>query len=76
MQSPIKNGFMQEPRHKEINGKLYHLEDTITHEKSGNQYQIKEIQDKGFVVILTHSPVGVRKAKAYISYEQLSEYKL
>jgi hypothetical protein len=72
----IKDGFMQEPRHTEFNGKLYHLEDIITHEKSGNKYQIKEIQTKGFIAILIHSPAGVRKAKVYLSFDQLNEYKL
>lgn len=68
--------YKQDPKNTEINGKLYHLEDVLTHKQSGNKWQIKEIQNKGFISELIFSPVGMRKGTAYISYEMLEEYKL
>ena len=63
----IKDGFLQDPKSLEYKGKLYHLEDILTHIESKNKFQIKEIQAKGLVVIVTDSiqtnPIGVR---AYI----------
>lgn len=76
MHLKIKDGFLQEPRHIEIEGKLYHLEDKLKH-LSGNNYQIKEIQAKGFVALVTKSPFSqLVGKKVYISFKDLPDYLL
>lgn len=77
MHSPkIKNGFLQEPKHIELNGRLYHLEDTLKH-ASQNHYQIKEIQAKGFVAVVTKSLfTQLVGKKVYISFNDLPDYLL
>jgi hypothetical protein len=73
----IKNGFRQIPKNIEIDGKLYHLEDVLKHPKTGNAFKIKEIQDKGFVVLTSESPFPIMiDKKAYISFGNLNEYTL
>lgn len=65
----IKDGFRQVPSTKIILNREFKLEQVIEHLASKNKYQIKEIQDKGFVAHWLPS-----KVKAYISYLNIHEY--
>ena len=68
----IKDGFLQEPK-TYLN---YHLEDIITHTVTNTDYQIKEIQAKGLVVLVHKSLIPkLIGVKAYISKDLLHEYK-
>lgn len=73
-----RGGYMQEPKVKQVEGKTIHLEETLIHESSKNEYQIKEIQTNGLIAILTKSPIvefKQSKTRVYISNTQINEYK-
>ena len=74
-----KGGFMQEPSMKKIGSDSFHLNETLVHKKSGNEFKIKEIQASGFLVRMTKSLVKSLypdNSKFYISYSQMNEYGL
>ena len=71
--------FNTDTRHKEINGRLWHLGDVITHTKSENRYEIKEIQANGIIVYFVNNPKfdlapAKELQKYYISESELNEY--
>lgn len=65
------------PKRIELFDNHYQLEQILVHQKSGNEYQIKEIQAKGFIVYLVKTLGNAVNStqKIYISYEKLNEYK-
>ena len=78
-QTPIKDGFLQEPRYKDTEIGMIHLEDTLTHIPSNNVYRVKEIQNKGFLVHLINSPLvkeGLGTTRFYLSDTTLKEHKI
>ncbi len=70
-----KGGFLQEPSIKKVDGRILNLEDVLKHEKTGNEYTIKEFQIKGILAILTKSITGLSGSRTFISFQELNEYK-
>lgn len=72
--------FNTEKKNIEKLGRLWHLEDVITHKVSGNKFRIKEIQEKGFIAFYLGNPNIELKTekvdqKYYISFGvDLHEY--
>lgn len=69
-----RGGYMQEPRSKEIGKLNIHLKGILLHIESGNEYQVKEIQKNGLIVVLRKSPLGGKTLRAYISNSSIGEY--
>ena len=73
-----QGGYAQEPSCKQIGTMNIHLEETLIHNDSKNEYQIKEIQAGGMLAVLTHSPIipeNARKGiRVYISNTNITEY--
>lgn len=70
-----RGGYMQEPKLKVIGSMSLHLQETIKHKDSGNEYKIKEFQKMGIVAILTKTPVSALTSKrVYISNSTITEY--
>ena len=67
-------GFSQDPSLKTIKGRNYHLEEILTHEDSGNTYQIKELQLNGLVVKGKRVPPLFIDKTIYISNDNINEY--
>ena len=74
-----RGGYIQEPKCKQIGGLSTHIEDTLQHIESKNEYQIKEIQANGLICILTASPLIAENARkglrVYVSNTTINEYK-
>lgn len=58
-------GYRQEPKLSTIGPLKIHLQDILIH-KTGNRYQVKEIQDKGIIATLQMEN-GLRGTRCYIS---------
>ena len=71
-----RGGFMQEPRSKQFGEMHIHLEDTLIHQESGNEYQVKEIQANGLIGKCVKSILPqVMDKPVYISNTTVGEYK-
>lgn len=73
----IKDGFCQFPTTVFILNREFNLEQVLNHLATGNKYQIKEIQDKGFIVYWVAGPLQVKSqdlTRYYISNSNLNEY--
>ena len=68
-------GYVQEPSSKQLGTVNYHLEETLVHTKTGNEYPIKEIQAEGFITVLKKGLLNLVGKRAYISNTNLNEYK-
>lgn len=70
-----RGGWLQEPKIKKVGQLTLHLEETLRHIPTGNEYQIKEFQDKGIVAIVTRAILpNILKRQAYISNSTILEY--
>jgi len=71
----ILNGFLQQPKQKIVNGRVFKLEHNITHRNTTNIYKIKELQEKGLIAVLEASILKhLIGQKVYIRDLQLDEY--
>lgn len=67
--------FLQQPSLVEVDRVIYHLEETLVHTKSTNEYQIKEIQLNGFITKVTRTLFpGAMGKVTYVSKGTLNEY--
>jgi len=66
-------------KQKEVNGANIHLGEVITHIKSQNKYEIKELQAEGAIVYIISSPrvyitEATKLTRYYISFGEFHEY--
>ena len=69
-------GYRNHPITIVIEGKIYSLRQKLFHATSGNEYEIKEIQAKGFMTELSNSPIReLIGTRAYLPYAKIQEYR-
>jgi len=72
-----RGGFLQEPKLLNLGVFTVHLEDTLIHKESRNEYQIKEIQAKGLMAKCTKCLIPqIVDKPIYISNTTIEEYKI
>lgn len=72
----VKSEF-KGPKRMEVDGRLFILGQVLVHNKTGNEFEIKEIQAAGFItyIVKTLGKKVLSTQRYYISHGVLNEYK-